>query len=45
MLDEANGMDKEIKHNIFLLGMKDLFTLSTLTMESLYSHENVGCGA
>jgi hypothetical protein len=34
-------MAKEIEHNIFSSGMKDLFTSGTLTMESLYSHENL----
>jgi hypothetical protein len=40
-LDEAYGMAKEIKDNIFSLGMNDLFTSGTLTMESLYSHEDL----
>jgi hypothetical protein len=40
-LNEAYGMAKEIEHNIFSSGMKDLFTTGTLTMESLYSHENL----
>jgi hypothetical protein len=41
MLDEAYGMAKEIRDNIFSSGINDLFTSSTLTMESLYSHENI----
>jgi hypothetical protein len=40
-LDEAYGMAKEIKNNIFSSGMNDLFTSGTLTMESLYSHEDL----
>jgi hypothetical protein len=40
-LNEAYGMAKEIEHNIFSSGIKDLFTSGTLTMESLYSHENL----
>jgi hypothetical protein len=40
-LDEAYGMAKEIKRNIFSSGINDLFTSGTLTMESLYSHENL----
>jgi hypothetical protein len=40
-LDEAYGMAKEIEQNIFSSGIKDLFTSSTLTMESLYSHEKL----
>jgi hypothetical protein len=40
-LDEAYGMAKGIERNIFSSGMKDLFTSGTLTMESLYSHENL----
>jgi hypothetical protein len=40
-LDEAYGMAKEIKNNIFSSGINDLFTSGTLTMESLYSHENL----
>jgi hypothetical protein len=40
-LDEAYGMAKEIKNNIFSSGINDLFTSGTLTMESLYSHENI----
>jgi hypothetical protein len=39
-LNEAYGMAKEIKHNIFSSGIEDLFTTGTLTMESMYSHEN-----
>ena len=34
-------MAKEIKNNIFSSGINDLFTSGTLTMESLYSHENL----
>jgi hypothetical protein len=34
-------MAKEIKDNIFSLGMNDLFASGTLTMESLYSHEDL----
>jgi hypothetical protein len=40
-LDEAYGMAKGIERNIFSSGMKDLFTSGTLTMESLYSHDNL----
>jgi hypothetical protein len=40
-LDEAYGMAKEIKNNIFSSGINDLFTSGTLTMESLYSHEDL----
>jgi hypothetical protein len=40
-LNEAYGMAKEIKQNIFSSGIKDLFTSGTLTMEILYSHENL----
>jgi hypothetical protein len=40
-LDEAYSMAKEIKDNIFSSGMNDLFTSGTLTMESLYSHEDL----
>jgi hypothetical protein len=40
-LNEAYGMAKEIKNNIFSSGINDLFTSGTLTMESLYSHENL----
>jgi hypothetical protein len=40
-LDEAYGMAKEIKNNIFSSGINDLFTSGTLTMESLYTHENI----
>jgi hypothetical protein len=40
-LDEAYGMAKEIRDNIFSSGINDLFTSGTLTMESLYSHENI----
>jgi hypothetical protein len=41
MLNEAYGMAKEIEQNISSSGIKDLFTSGTLTMESLYSHENL----
>jgi hypothetical protein len=34
-------MAKEIKNNIFSSGINDLFTSGTLTMENLYSHENL----
>jgi hypothetical protein len=40
-LDEAYGMAEGIERNIYLSGMKDLFTSGTLTMESLYSHDNL----
>jgi hypothetical protein len=40
-LNDAYGMAKEIKNNIFSSGMNDLFTSGTLTMESLYSHEDL----
>jgi hypothetical protein len=40
-LDESYGMAKEIEHNIFSSRIKDLFISVTLTMESLYSHENL----
>jgi hypothetical protein len=40
-LNEAYGMAKGIEKNIFSSGIKDLFTSGTLTMESLYSHENL----
>jgi hypothetical protein len=40
-LDEAYGMAKEIRDNIFSSGINNLFTSGTLTMESLYSHENI----
>jgi hypothetical protein len=40
-LNEAYGMAKEIKNNIFSSGINDLFTSGTFTMESLYSHENL----
>jgi len=40
-LDEAYGVAKEIRDNISSLGISDLFTSGTLTMESLYSHENL----
>jgi hypothetical protein len=40
-LDEAYGMAKEIRDNISSSGINDLFTSGTLTMESLYSHENI----
>jgi hypothetical protein len=40
-LNEAYGMAKEIKNNIFSSGINDLFTSGTLTMESLYSHEKL----
>jgi hypothetical protein len=40
-LNEAYGMAKEIKNNIFSSGINDLFTSGTLTMESLYSHEDL----
>jgi hypothetical protein len=41
MLNEAYGMAKGIERNISLSGIKDLFTSGTLSMESLYSHENL----
>jgi hypothetical protein len=34
-------MAKEIKNNIFSSGINDLCTSGTLTMESLYSHEDL----
>jgi hypothetical protein len=40
-LDEAYCMAKEIRDNISSSGINDLFTSGTLTMESLYSHENI----
>jgi hypothetical protein len=40
-LNEAYGMAKEIKNNIFSSGINDLFASDTLAMESLYSHENL----
>jgi len=40
MLDEAYDMATRIERNISLFGIKDLFTSSTLSMESLFSHEN-----
>jgi hypothetical protein len=40
-LDEAYGMAKEIKNNIFSSGINDLCTSGTLTMESLYSHKDL----
>jgi hypothetical protein len=40
-LNEAYGMAKGIERNISLSGIKDLFTSGTLSMESLYSHENL----
>jgi hypothetical protein len=38
-------MAKGIEQNIFSSGIKDLFTLGTLTMEILYSHENLVDGS
>jgi hypothetical protein len=40
-LNEAYGMAKEIKNNIFSSRINDLFASNTLAMESLYSHENL----
>jgi hypothetical protein len=40
-LDEAYGMAKGIERNISLSGIKDLFTSGTLSMKSLFSHENL----
>jgi hypothetical protein len=40
-LDEAYGMAKKIRDNISSSGISDLFTSGTLTMESLYSYENI----
>jgi hypothetical protein len=40
-LNEAYGMAKGIEQNIFSSGMKGPLHLDTLTMESLYSHENL----
>jgi hypothetical protein len=39
-LDEAYDMATGIERNISLFGIKDLFTSGTLSMESLFSHEN-----
>jgi hypothetical protein len=39
-LDEAYDMAIGIEQNISLSGIKDLFTSGTLSMESLFSHEN-----
>jgi hypothetical protein len=39
-LNEAYGMATRIERNISLSGIKDLFTLGTFSMESLFSHEN-----
>jgi hypothetical protein len=39
-LDEAYDMAIGIERNIPLSGIKDLFTSGTLSMESLFSHEN-----
>jgi hypothetical protein len=40
-LNEAYGMAKEIKNNIFSSWINDLFASGTLAMEILYSHENL----
>jgi hypothetical protein len=40
MLNEAYDMATGIERNISLSRIKDLFTLGTLSMESLFSHEN-----
>jgi hypothetical protein len=40
MLDEAYDMATGIERNISLSGIKDLFTSGTLSMESLFFHEN-----
>jgi hypothetical protein len=39
-LNEAYYMATRIERNISLSGIKDLFTSGTLSMESLFSHEN-----